>query len=92
MLISPSRGIEEQRKTPLFRSVVGKTNFVTSKAMSRSDVLRMIKRRGLASGIAVDRICCHTFRPTAITAYLETGGSIEYAQAIAAHESPRTTK
>jgi hypothetical protein len=27
-----------------------------------------------------------------ITAYLENGGNIENAQAIAAHESPRTTK
>ena len=26
------------------------------------------------------------------TAYLEAGGTIENAQAIAAHESPRTTK
>jgi integrase/recombinase XerD len=37
-------------------------------------------------------ICCHTFRATGITAYLENGGTIEHAQAIAAHESPRTTK
>ena len=29
---------------------------------------------------------------TGITAYLENGGTIENAQAIAAHESPRTTK
>ena len=35
---------------------------------------------------------CHTFRATGITAYLENGGTIEHAQAIAAHESPRTTK
>ena len=31
-------------------------------------------------------------RATGITAYLENGGTIENAQAIAAHESPRTTK
>ena len=34
----------------------------------------------------------HTFRATGITAYLGNGGTIENAQAIAAHESPRTTK
>jgi integrase len=34
----------------------------------------------------------HTFRATGITAYLEGGGSIEHAQAIANHESPKTTK
>ena len=33
-----------------------------------------------------------TFRATGITAYLEGGGSLENAQAMAAHESPRTTK
>lgn len=27
-----------------------------------------------------------------LTAYLENGGTVEQAQAIAAHESPRTTK
>ncbi len=38
------------------------------------------------------RAGCHTFRATGITAYLLNGGTIENAQAIAAHESPRTTK
>ena len=37
-------------------------------------------------------ICNHTFRATGITAYLENGGTLEMAQAMAAHESPRTTK
>ncbi|RPJ21211.1 MAG: integrase, partial [Planctomycetaceae bacterium] len=36
--------------------------------------------------------CCHTFRTTGIIAYLENGGTLEKAQAIASHESPRTTK
>jgi hypothetical protein len=35
---------------------------------------------------------CHVFRATGITAYLEAGGTLENAQAMAAHESPRTTK
>jgi len=38
------------------------------------------------------RIGCHTFRATGITAYLENSGTLENAQAMAAHESPRTTK
>ena len=38
------------------------------------------------------RIGCHTFRATGITAYLEAGGTFENAQAMAARESPRTTK
>jgi integrase/recombinase XerD len=36
--------------------------------------------------------CCHTFRATGITAYLQNGGTLEHAQQIAAHQSPRTTK
>jgi integrase/recombinase XerD len=36
--------------------------------------------------------CCHTFRATGITAYMENGGLLENAQMMAAHESPRTTK
>jgi integrase len=51
----------------------------------------MIKRRVGAAGLP-DATRCHTFRATGITAYLENGGTVEKAQAIAAHESPRTTK
>jgi len=39
-----------------------------------------------------ERICNHTFRATGITAYLEGCGTVKKAQAVAAHESPRTTK
>lgn len=34
----------------------------------------------------------HTFRATGITAYLKNKGTLETAQHIANHESPRTTK
>ena len=51
----------------------------------------MIQRRATDAGIKT-RIGNHTFRATGITAYLEAGGSLENAQAMAAHESPRTTK
>ncbi len=59
--------------------------------MHRNDVLRMIKRRAEGVGLP-SSTCCHTWRATGITAFLENGGTIENAQAIAAHESPRTTK
>ena len=36
--------------------------------------------------------CCHTFRATGITAYLSNGGTLEHAQQIAGHASPKTTK
>ena len=51
----------------------------------------MIKRRALKAGLPYST-CCHTFRATGITTYLQNGGTLEHAQQIAAHESPRTTK
>lgn len=53
--------------------------------MTRTDVLRMVKRRAAAAGLR-SSTCYHTFRATGITAYLENGGTIENAQLIAAHE------
>ncbi len=83
-------GIVDQPKGPLFRSA-DRFRQLTLNPMTRTDVLRMIKRRALDAGLP-SSTCCHTFRATGITAYLENGGTIENAQVIAAHESPRTTK
>jgi len=83
-------GISEDKKSPIFRTV-GRNRALTQNRMHRLDVLRMIYRRAKAAGLDV-HACCHTFRATGITAYLENGGTIEKAQQIAAHESPRTTK
>lgn len=83
-------GISDQKKAPLFRTV-NKYRQLTDSPMYREDVLRMIKRRAEDAGLP-GTTCCHTFRATGITAYLKNGGTIENAQAIAAHESPRTTK
>lgn len=77
-------------RTRIFRTI-DKGGNLTERSMSRTDALKMIKRRALAAGLPYST-CCHTFRATGITAYLENGGTIENAQAIAAHESPRTTK
>ena len=83
-------GITDQKGTPLWRSMTKERGFGAER-MSRQDVFRMIKRRcrDAALGAAAN---CHSFRATGITAYLLNGGTIEHAQAIAAHESPRTTK
>jgi site-specific recombinase XerD len=82
--------IQSGRRTPLFRTL-DRRGALTTKSMTRNDVFRMVKRRAKTAGIPADT-CCHTFRATGITAYLDNGGTIENAQAIAAHESPRTTK
>jgi integrase len=74
---------------PLFRSV-DRHGRLTNR-LTRNDALRMVKRRGRDAGLP-SSVCCHTFRATGITAYLLNGGTIENAQAIAAHESLQTTK
>lgn len=83
-------GIGGQKKTPLFRSLNPKRQ-LTGKRLIRQRVLDMVKRRAHRAGLP-ENICCHTFRATGITAYLQNGGTIETAQRIAAHASPRTTK
>ena len=82
--------LANEKKAPLFRTIDNMRG-LTAAPMTRNDVLRMVKRRTRAAGLPAST-CCHTFRATGITAYLENGGTIENAQAIAAHSSPRTTK
>ncbi|WP_390620597.1 tyrosine-type recombinase/integrase [Caulifigura coniformis] len=77
--------------SPLYRTARGRSGELTNQPMSRQDALRMVKRRARTAGLS-DRVCCHTFRATGITVYLSNGGVIEKAQALAGHESPRTTK
>ena len=82
-------GIAAEKDAPLWRSMP-RAGGMGARRMSRVDVFRMIKRRVKTVGLGEAN--CHTFRATGITAYLLNGGTLERAQAIAAHESPRTTK
>jgi integrase/recombinase XerD len=85
-------GIRDDADGPLFRTAGYKTKGPCSAPpMWQQDVYRMIQRRAKAAGIET-RIGNHTFRATGITAYLENGGTLEHAQQIANHASPRTTK
>ena len=74
----------------LFQSVDPAGRRLTGRALSRRLVLAMIKRRAAAD--LPPSTCCHTFRATGITAYLSNGGTLEHAQQIAGHASPKTTK
>ena len=76
-------GLSGQDEQPLFRTAVRRTKVLTA--------WRMVQRRVRDAGILTE-VCNHTFRATGITAYLDGGGSLENAQAMAAHESSRTTK
>jgi site-specific recombinase XerD len=84
-------GIRNGGKTPLFRSALGRTGSLTERPMHRIDAYQMVRRRTSDAGLN-GKLGCHVFRATGITAYLEAGGTLENAQAMAAHESPRTTK
>jgi site-specific recombinase XerD len=85
-------GIAEDRKGWLFRTSRGHLGITLADApMSQADAWRMVRRRALAAGIMAP-IGNHSFRATGITAYLSNGGSLVHAQAMAVHESPRTTK
>lgn len=84
-------GIGEDKRGPLFRSALGRTGVLSERALLERNALDLVQRKARHAGIKT-AICNHTFRATGITAYLENGGTLEKAQAIAAHESPRTTK
>jgi integrase/recombinase XerD len=82
-------GIAGDAEGPLFRTTGRKTG--QAQAMWQQDVYRMIQRRAAAAGIKT-KIGNHTFRATGITAYLKNKGTLEHAQTLANHASPRTTK
>lgn len=83
-------GIADQPHTPLFRTL-SRNRTLTANRLDRHETLAMVKRRCRQAGLGAG-YGCHTFRATGITAYLGNGGTVEKAQQIAAHESPRTTK
>lgn len=75
---------------PLFRTAVPHLETLTENRMTQADAYRMIRRRALAAGIAT-KVGCHSWRATGTTEYLRNGGKLEVAQAMANHESARTT-
>ena len=73
----------------LFRTT-GRTTGIPHR-LTQPDAYRMIQRRAKQAGIKT-KIGNHSMRATGITAYLKNGGTLEHAQAMANHSSPRTTK
>ena len=85
------RGDLHDPLAPLFQSVNRRGDALTGKPWSPRLALYMVKRRAKAADLPPGT-CCHSFRATGITTYLGNGGTIEQAQRIAGHQSPRTTK
>jgi Phage integrase family len=82
-------GIAGDTAGPLFRTTGRFTG--TPHRMTQFDVYRMIQKYGTAAGIKT-KIGNHSLRATGITDYLKSNGTLEHAQAMANHSSPRTTK
>jgi integrase len=85
-------GIAEDKKGWLFRTSPGHQGTILSETpMAQANAWSMVRKRALAASILAP-IGNHSFRATGITSYLANGGALEHAQAMAGHESPRTTK
>jgi site-specific recombinase XerD len=82
-------GIAADLEGPLFRTTGRSTG--TPHRMTQQDAYRMIQRRAQQAGIKT-KIGNHSMRATGITDYLKHEGTLENAQQMANHSSPRTTK
>jgi hypothetical protein len=75
-------GLTGDREGALSRTSYRWTGILTDRRMTHSDGWRMLQRRSLDAGIPT-AVCDHTFRATGITAYLDNGGPLENAPAMA---------
>ncbi len=64
---------------------------LSSRHLNRRSVLKLVEKQANATGI-LKKVCCHSFRATGITEYMNRGGTIDVAQRIAGHQSSTTTK
>jgi integrase/recombinase XerD len=64
---------------------------IESRRLDRRSVLKLVEKRARTSGI-LKRVCCHSFRATGVTEYMNSGGTIEIAQRIAGPYKSRDDK
>ncbi len=84
-------GLASDPKGPLFRTIGRGTDALTTSPLPQTNAYAMIRRRAASAGIEA-KFGAHTFRATGITAYLENGGTLEKAAAMANRTSTRTTQ
>jgi integrase/recombinase XerD len=82
---------DEPKTSPLFRTLVRRTGKFTAKAMSGTDIWRMVKRRLKSAGLPA-QICPHSFRVATVTDLLSQGVPLSDVQYLAGHSDPRTTR
>ena len=78
-------------EAPLFPAFAKDRDRLSFRPLNRRSVLKLVERQADATGI-LKKVCCHSFRATGITEYMNRGGTIDLAQRIAGHQSSTTTK
>lgn len=79
------------KSSPLFRTTIRRSRYLTQSAMTANDIARMVKRRLRQAGLS-ERLSPHSFRVTTITDLLTQGVPLEDVQNLAGHADPRTTR
>jgi site-specific recombinase XerD len=81
----------QDARAPMFRPAFGRSGELRGERLTRFDAYAMVRRRAARAGLTA-KIGNHSFRATGITTFLLNDGSLELAQEMANHASPRTTK
>ena len=89
--VTTHAGLRDDPKGPLFRTMRRGTRELSGTVLPQANAYAMIRRRAAAAGIKT-KLGNHSFRATGITAYLNNGGTLEKAAAMANHASTRTTQ
>ena len=78
-----------KKSDPLF---TGTSNRAKDQRITEPSISRIIKNALRAAGYDSDRITAHSLRHTGITLLLQTGATLQEAQAFARHADPKTTE
>ena len=84
-------GLGTNPAAPLFPAFGKDKKTIELRHMDRTSIWRLVQARARACGLE-KRVCCHSFRATGITEYMNAGGSLDIAQRIAGHSELSTTK
>jgi len=84
-------GLGSNTSAPLFPAFGKNKKTPELRHMDRTSVWKLVQARAHASGLK-KRVCCHSFRATGITEYMNAGGSLDIAQRMAGHSQLSTTK
>jgi integrase len=84
-------GLGSDPFAPLFPAFAKDKKTIELRHMDRKSVWWLVQARAKASGLQ-KQVCCHSFRATGITEYMNAGGALDIAQRIAGHSQLSTTQ